>query len=102
MFFFEFLIGLTVLWGMEQAVILGKTPLTVEAGKIFVVVLGCMVAVFIQADYDYIGIIIIAAFYEISRKQSRAQLVGSCTGRVGNTGFKLRYRGTGSNTYLVL
>ena len=87
--FFEFLIGLTVLWGMEQAVILGKTPLTVEAGKIFAVVLGCMAAVFIQADYDYIGIIIIAAFYEFHRKQSRAQPVGSCTGRVGNTGFKL-------------
>ena len=79
--FFEFLIGLTVLWGMEQAVIFGKTPLTVEAGKIFAVVLGCMAAVFIQADYDYIGIIIIAAFYEfhasiVGRSLSAAVLGG--------------------------
>lgn len=62
--FFEFLIGLAVLWGMEQAQFREKTPLAVEAGKIFAVALGCMAAVLIQSDYDYIGIIIIAAFYE--------------------------------------
>lgn len=60
--FFEFLIGLAVLWGMEQAQFREKTPLAVEAGKIFAVALGCMAAVLIQSDYDYIGIIIIAAF----------------------------------------
>ena len=78
--FFEFLIGLTVLWGMEQAVILGKTPLTVEAGKIFVVVLGCMAAVFIQADYDYIGIIIIAAFYEFHASRAGRSLSAAVLG----------------------
>ena len=52
-----------------------------EAGKIFAVALGCMAAVFIQADYDYIGIIIIAAFYEfhasrVGRSLSAAVLGG--------------------------
>lgn len=78
--FFEFLIGLTVLWGMEQAVIFGKTPLTVEAGKIFAVALGCMAAVFIQADYDYIGIIIIAAFYEFHASRAGRSLSATVLG----------------------
>ena len=78
--FFEFLIGLTVLWGMEQAVIFGKTPLTVEAGKIFAVALGCMAAVFIQADYDYIGIIIIAAFYEFHASRAGRSLSAAVLG----------------------
>ena len=38
--FFEFLIGLAVLWGMEQAQFREKTPLAVEAGKIFAVLGG--------------------------------------------------------------
>ena len=58
--------------GHGTGVIFGKTPLTVEAGKIFAVALGCMAAVFIQADYDYIGIIIIAAFYEFHASRAGA------------------------------
>lgn len=48
--------------GHGTGTVSGKTPLAVEAGKIFAVALGCMAAVLIQSDYDYIGIIIIAAF----------------------------------------
>ena len=76
---------------MEQAVIFGKTPLTVEAGKIFAVVLGCMAAVFIQADYDYIGIIIIAAFYEFHASRVGRSLSAAVLGGVetapGSGGF---------------
>ena len=72
--FFEFLIGLAVLTGMEQAQIRGKTPLAVESGKILSVALGCMAAVLIQCDYDYIGIIIIAAFYEFHESRSGRSL----------------------------
>ena len=78
--FFEFLIGLAVLWGMEQAKIKGKTPLAVEAGKIFSIALGCMAALLIQSDYDYIGIIIIAAFYEFHESRSGRSLAAALLG----------------------
>ena len=65
---------------MEQAVIFGKTPMTVEEGKIFAVALGCMAAVFIQADYDYIGIIIIAAFYEFHASRAGRSLSAAVLG----------------------
>ncbi len=78
--FFEFLIGLAVLTGMEQAQIRGKTPLAVEAGKILSVALGCMAAVLIQSDYDYIGIIIIAAFYEFHESRSGRSLSAAVLG----------------------
>ena len=89
--FFEFLIGLAVLWGMEQAQFREKTPLAVEAGKIFAVALGCMAAVLIQSDYDYIGIIIIAAFYEFhysraGRSVAAAVLGGLETGASDRSG----------------
>lgn len=78
--FFEFLIGLAVLWGMEQAQIRGKTLLSVQAGKVFVIALGCMAAVLIQSDYDYIGIIIIAAFYEFHESRSGRSLSAAFLG----------------------
>lgn len=78
--FFEFLIGLAVLAGMEQAQIRGKTPLAVESGKILSVALGCMAAVLIQSDYDYIGIIIIAAFYEFHENRAGRSLAAVVLG----------------------
>ncbi len=78
--FFEFLIGLAVLAGMEQALIRGKTPLAVEAGKILAVALGCMAAVLIQCDYDYIGIIIIAAFYEFHENRAGRSMSAAVLG----------------------
>ena len=78
--FFEFLIGLAVLWGMEQAQFREKTPLAVEAGKIFAVALGCMAAVLIQSDYDYIGIIIIAAFYEFHYSRAGRSVAAAVLG----------------------
>ncbi len=78
--FFEFLIGLVVLAGMEKAQIRGETPLAVEAGKILSVALGCMAAVLINADYDYIGIIIIAAFYEFHESRSKRSLAAAVLG----------------------
>ena len=87
-------------WGMEQAKIKGKTPLAVEAGKIFSIALGCMAALLIQSDYDYIGIIIIAAFYEFHESRSGRSLASSPSWRSGDTGFKLWCRSAGSNTDL--
>ncbi len=78
--FFEFLIGLAVLWGMEQAQMRGKTLVAVESGKVLAVALGCMAAIFIQSDYDYIGIIIIAAFYEFHENRTGRSLVAAFLG----------------------
>ena len=57
-----------------------KTPLAVEAGKIFAVALGCMAAVLIQSDYDYIGIIIIAAFYEFHYSRAGRSVAAAVLG----------------------
>lgn len=78
--FFEFFIGLIVLWGMEQAQLRGKTFLSVQSGKVLAVALGCMAAVLIKSDYDYIGIIIIAAFYEFHESRAGRSLSAAFLG----------------------
>lgn len=78
--FFEFLIGLAVLGGMERSKLRVRTPLEAETGKIFAVALGCMAAVLIQSDYDCVGIIIIAAFYEFHESRSRRSLAAAVLG----------------------
>ncbi len=85
--FFEFLIGLAVLAGMEQAGIRGKTPLAVESGKILSIASGCVAAVLIQCDYDYIGIIIIAAFYEFHKSRSERSLAAAVLGGLETLGL---------------
>ena len=87
---------------MEQAQFREKTPLAVEAGKIFAVALGCMAAVLIQSDYDYIGIIIIAAFYEFHYSRAGRSVAAAVLWRPGNTGSELWSWCPGSNTHLVL
>ena len=58
----------------------GKTLVAVESGKVLAVALGCMAAIFIQSDYDYIGIIIIAAFYEFHENRTGRSLVAAFLG----------------------